>query len=75
MFDAEILFNTNRQVKLKWLKFEIMIFIKLRNYDITIIGGGIVGLATARKLITDNPNLKFILVEKENQLGILLDYY
>ena len=34
-----------------------------------IVGGGIVGLATARKLILDNPKLKFILVEKESQLG------
>ena len=36
-----------------------------------IVGGGIVGLASARKLILDNPSLKFILVEKENQLGVL----
>ena len=33
-----------------------------------IVGGGIVGLATARKLILENPKLNFILVEKENQL-------
>ncbi len=39
------------------------------NYDVAIVGGGIVGLATARKLILDNPKLKFILVEKESQLG------
>ncbi|CAF0750971.1 unnamed protein product [Brachionus calyciflorus] len=39
------------------------------NYDVTIVGGGIVGLASARKLISDNPNLKFLLVEKENQLA------
>jgi L-2-hydroxyglutarate oxidase LhgO len=36
---------------------------------VAIVGGGIVGLATARKLILDNPTLKFILVEKESQLG------
>ena len=46
------------------------------NYDITIVGGGIVGLATARKLIIDNPTLKFLLVEKENQLGkISLNFF
>lgn len=39
------------------------------NYDIAIVGGGIVGLATARQLISDNPALKFILVEKESQLA------
>jgi flavin-dependent dehydrogenase len=40
-----------------------------KNYDVAIVGGGIIGLATARKLITDNPKLKFVLVEKETQLG------
>jgi glycine/D-amino acid oxidase-like deaminating enzyme len=41
-----------------------------KNYDVAIVGGGIIGLASARKLITDNPKLKFVLVEKESQLGI-----
>jgi L-2-hydroxyglutarate oxidase LhgO len=40
------------------------------NYDIAIVGGGIVGLATARKLIIDYPQFKFVLVEKENSLGL-----
>lgn len=38
-------------------------------YDIIIIGGGIVGLATAYKLSTANPNLKLLLLEKENTLA------
>jgi len=37
-------------------------------YDITIIGGGIVGLATAYKLKEANNSLKICLLEKENQL-------
>ena len=37
-------------------------------YDITIIGGGIVGLATAYKLKEANATLKICLLEKENQL-------
>jgi len=41
------------------------------SYDVVIVGGGIVGLASARKLIIDHPNLKFCLLEKENQLGII----
>ncbi|TAG54490.1 MAG: L-2-hydroxyglutarate oxidase [Cytophagales bacterium] len=36
--------------------------------DIIIIGGGIVGLATAFKLKETQPNLKITLVEKENEL-------
>lgn len=38
-------------------------------YDITIIGGGIVGLATALKLKTSNPFLNILLIEKENELA------
>ena len=40
-----------------------------QNYDVAIIGGGIVGLATARKLVLTYPKLKFILVEKESLLA------
>lgn len=39
------------------------------NYDIIIIGGGIVGLATALKTKEINPQLKICLLEKENQLA------
>tara|TARA_Y100001958_G_C21244023_1_gene573079 strand:- start:2652 stop:3839 length:1188 start_codon:yes stop_codon:yes gene_type:complete len=38
-------------------------------YDITIIGGGIVGLATGHALINRNPKLKIVLLEKESKLG------
>ena len=38
-------------------------------YDITIIGGGIVGLATAFRLKESNPSLKIVLLEKENGLA------
>jgi L-2-hydroxyglutarate oxidase len=37
-------------------------------YDILIIGGGIIGLATALKLKEGKPDLKVILVEKEPRL-------
>jgi len=39
-------------------------------YDITIIGGGIVGLATALTLKNSNPALNIILLEKENELSL-----
>ncbi len=38
-------------------------------YDIAIIGGGIVGLATARALLEKAPALKLVLCEKEAELG------
>lgn len=37
-------------------------------YDILIVGGGIVGLATALKLKEQRPELKVVLVEKEDKL-------
>jgi (S)-2-hydroxyglutarate dehydrogenase len=38
-------------------------------YDIVIIGGGIVGLATAFRLKESKPELKIALLEKENRLA------
>ena len=43
-------------------------------YDITIVGGGIVGIATAMKLAEKYPTLKLAVVEKENQLGKFTKY-
>ena len=37
--------------------------------DVTIIGGGIVGLAAAHELLKQKPSLKVILLEKEPQVG------
>jgi L-2-hydroxyglutarate oxidase len=38
-------------------------------YDLTIIGGGILGLATALKLIRAHPNLRLLILEKEAELA------
>ncbi len=38
-------------------------------YDITIVGGGIVGLATALKLKEKNPNLSIAVLEKESKVA------
>jgi (S)-2-hydroxyglutarate dehydrogenase len=39
------------------------------NYDVIVIGGGIVGLATALNLKRNNPFLQVLLLEKENELA------
>jgi L-2-hydroxyglutarate oxidase len=38
-------------------------------YDILIVGGGIVGLATGLKILKGNPALKIAILEKEDQLA------
>jgi (S)-2-hydroxyglutarate dehydrogenase len=38
-------------------------------YDLTIIGGGIVGLATALKVLQAHPRTKLLILEKEPQLA------
>ncbi len=38
-------------------------------YDVIIIGGGIVGLATALKIKEKNPSIKLLLIEKENAVA------
>ena len=40
-----------------------------QGYDIGIIGGGIVGLATAMELLTRYPALKIVVLEKERELA------
>ena len=38
-------------------------------YDVAIVGGGIVGLATARALLERTPSLSLVICEKESELG------
>jgi len=40
-----------------------------KEYDVCIIGGGIVGTSTARELSIRHKNLKFCLLEKEKELA------
>lgn len=38
-------------------------------FDIIIIGAGIIGLATALKILEKNPHLKLLILEKENNIS------
>jgi len=40
-----------------------------QNFDIIIVGGGIVGLATAYKLTQQHPNKKILVLEKEKEVA------
>lgn len=40
-----------------------------KQFDVTIVGGGIVGAATAYKLHEHNPNIRILLIEKEKELA------
>ncbi|UTA70413.1 L-2-hydroxyglutarate oxidase [Emticicia sp. 21SJ11W-3] len=39
-------------------------------YDVIVIGGGIVGLATALKIKQGNPTLKLLIIEKETKVAL-----
>ncbi len=41
----------------------------MSTYDVAIVGGGIVGLATAREILQRAPELKLIIIEKEAALA------
>ncbi|HEY4831003.1 MAG TPA: L-2-hydroxyglutarate oxidase [Waddliaceae bacterium] len=41
----------------------------MKKLDITIIGGGIIGLATGWQMLLQRQNLKVVILEKESQLG------
>ncbi|XP_062379125.1 L-2-hydroxyglutarate dehydrogenase, mitochondrial isoform X1 [Sardina pilchardus] len=40
------------------------------SYDVAVVGGGIVGLASARELTLRHPTLSFALLEKEKELSM-----
>lgn len=42
----------------------------MKNYDVAIVGGGIVGLATAYQLLNNNFKLQIIVLEKESEVAM-----
>jgi (S)-2-hydroxyglutarate dehydrogenase len=42
----------------------------MKNYDVVIVGAGIVGLATAYKLIEQKPRLRIAVLEKEKDVAL-----
>ena len=44
--------------------------VRQNEVDICVVGGGIIGLATARELNRRHPDLKLTVVEKENELAL-----
>ena len=40
-----------------------------RNYDIAVIGGGIIGLATAMRITQEHPDQKVVVIEKESEVA------
>ena len=43
-----------------------------KSYDLVVVGGGIVGLATAREIALRHPKMSIAVLEKEKQLGVWL---
>ena len=41
-----------------------------RNYDLAVIGGGIIGLATAMRVSEEFPSLKVVVLEKEEEVAV-----
>lgn len=42
----------------------------MQQYDVAIVGGGIVGLATAMEMLTRYPHLKLAILEKEDRIAM-----
>lgn len=40
-----------------------------KNFDLIVVGGGIVGVASAREILNRHPHLKIAIVEKEHKLA------
>lgn len=43
--------------------------ILIREYDLVVVGGGIVGVASAREILLRHPSMKIAILEKEQKLA------
>ena len=43
-----------------------------KKYDLVVVGGGIVGMATAREIALRHPKMNIAVLEKENHLGMYI---
>lgn len=55
--------------RLNALRAGLVLLRRLSSYDVAIVGGGIVGLASARELKQRHPKLTCIVLEKEKELA------
>lgn len=46
-----------------------VLFSRSEKYDVVVVGGGIVGAASAREILIRHPNWKVALLEKEDKLA------
>jgi len=52
------------------MRYEIYYGLMPTRYDVAIVGGGIIGLATARALLERAPSARLVILEKEPRLGM-----
>ncbi len=52
------------------MPYEIYYGLMPARYDVAIVGGGIIGLATARALLERAPSARLVILEKEPRLGM-----
>lgn len=48
----------------------MFVFFVDRKYDLVVVGGGIVGVASAREILLRHPTLKIAILEKEKKLAV-----